>query len=339
MQPEPERINEIDKVMQCMKAIDFSGVIAKYRGDETCYSLSSGYADCSEKRLNNSETLFAIASGTKLFTALSIGILIKEGKLTLDTPALDIVPLPNPLLDARMTVRHLLSHTSGFPDYLDEDLEENGEIKLAIPNYALKNPSDYLPLFPQTENTNIPGEKFKYNNGAYVYLALIIEKLSGMSYTTFIRRRLLAPLGITRSGVYSLTALPNNTANGYYEDEGEWHTNIYKVPIQAGGDGGIYTTILDMKRIWEAFLNAEIFSANLVNEFLTPVCSVRPELGIHYGLGVWLKLLQDGSFEPYVVGSDVGVSFKSSYNIQLREFMFTVSNTSEGVWGLLKLLT
>lgn len=339
MQRNTDIVNEIKKVEQSIQAIDFSGVIAKYRGDKICYSLSSGYADRSEKRLNNSETLFATASGTKLFTALSIGILINEGKLTLDTPTLHIAPLPNPLLDTRMTVRHLLSHTSGFPDYLDENLEVNGEIKLSIPNYTLKSPSDYLPLFPLTKNTNIPGENFKYNNGAFVYLALMIEKLSSMSYAAFVRQRLLAPLGITRSGVYSLTALPNNTANGYYEDEGEWHTNIYKVPVQAGGDGGIFTTALEMKRLWEAFLNAEIFSANLVNEFLTPVCCVRPELGIHYGLGVWLKLLQDGSYEPYVVGSDVGVSFKSSYNKDLHTFFFVVSNTSEGVWQLLKSIT
>lgn len=328
--------DRIDKIENIIYTNALTGVFAEYDGDHLRYCFSNGYADRLNLRKNNIETLFGIASGTKLFTALGIGLLIEEQKISLDTPALKVLDLNNPLLDQRMTIRHLLNHTSGLPDYLDESLEdENSEGQLSIPNQKLKSPFDYLSLFPLTKNTSVPGEKFKYNNGAYIYLAMIIETLSGLSYQDFMNLRLLKPMGITRSRVYASDQLPENAALGYYQKSDAWYVNTDKIPFQAGGDGGIYISLLDMKRLWEAFMGGEILSPKLVSEFINPSVCAYPEKGIHYGLGVWLRKISDGEsdvFEPYITGSDVGVSFKSSYNPLTKRFVFSVSNTSEGVW-------
>jgi len=265
---------------------------------------------------------------------LAIGKLIDAGRFELDTRAIELVDLQRPTYDPKISVRQLLSHTSGMPDYLDESLyEDMDDIELAIPGSKLREPKDYLPLFPHIDMKSAPGASFAYNNGAYIYLAMIVAAVSGMTYGQFINDNLLKPIDIHRGGVHAFNAMPSNAAHGYVEEGGQWVTNIYKLPIQAGGDGGIWLSAPEMHRLWQAFAEGEIISPVLVQEFMKSHAAVNPDRGIHYGLGLWLKC-KPGGFEPYIVGSDAGVSFKSSYNTGSRLFVFAASNTSNGVWDL-----
>jgi len=328
----------IEKIEETILTLDIPGVFTEIKGNDVVYQFVSGFANRLQKHPNQLDTLFAVASGTKLFTALAIGKLIDEGKLHFETPALDILDLGNPELDRRMTIRHLLNHTSGLPDYLDESSAEQEENTInALPNESMLSPFDYLPFFPKKQNTSVPGAVFKYNNGAYVYLAMIIEKVTELSYETYISQALLVPIGLSRTGAYSVTDLPTNTAIGYYKEKNQWQDHLKKIPAKAGGDGGIYVTCMEMKRLWEAFLGGEIFSTDIIEQMVHPSVSVNSERKLYYGLGVWLKEETiDGVnvFIPYVTGSDVGISFKSSYRKKDRRFIFHVSNTSDGVWDL-----
>lgn len=351
----------------------FSGQMVVAKEDQILLNFASGAADRSQRRSVDDQTLFAIASGTKFITALAVAKLVEEskGKITFDTPASEIIDLKIPRYDRRMTLGQLMSHTSGIPDYLDEDLEdENGEIQLKLPNCVLWRPEDYLPLFPMAEMDFEPGTQFKYNNGAYVYLALIIEKLSGLTYAHFINNVLLRPIGVNRAGVYAITALPLNTAFGYYRDkigggqapetiqtnasikisefvqisesfqtstvgdEEGYIWNVFKVPPQAGGDGGIYMTPFDMLRVWETFFKGEIVSHDYVKQMTTPVKCVDEEDGTYYGLGLWLKWDGQNSYQPFIMGSDVGVDFMSSYDSKQKLFKYAVSNMGHNVWRL-----
>src|SRR5438034_7908570 len=98
----------------------FSGVISIRREDSVLYERAAGYADRSNQIANTLDTRFGIASGTKFFTALAIGKLIAAQKLAFDTKLKDCVALNFPLYAPEITIRHLLTHTSGVPDYLDE---------------------------------------------------------------------------------------------------------------------------------------------------------------------------------------------------------------------------
>ncbi|MEL7604245.1 MAG: serine hydrolase domain-containing protein [Bacillota bacterium] len=314
--------------------IGFAGVICVTGGHEAVFEYVSGMADRANSRAINRDTLMGIASGTKLLTALAVGQLIDQGLFTLDTRAADIVDPSIADYDRSITIRQLLSHTSGMPDYLDESLLESMDsITLAIPNDRLKGPKDYLPMFPRAPMRFAPGTAFSYNNGGYVYLALIVEQASGLPYGEYINERLLRPIGVTRGGVYATNALPADTAFGYIERGGQWVTNIFDVPIQAGGDGGVLLSAPEMRTIWESFVGGKILSSGLTREFLKPQAAVKPEKGIHYGLGMWLKQTPQG-FTPYIQGSDAGISFKSVCSIPDMRIKTAISNTTDGVWEL-----
>ncbi len=332
---DPSLKEKILSLEKSLKETDFSGRFQIQKGDELIFDHVKGFADRSEGRLSNKETLYGTASGTKFLTALGIGKLLEAKFLSLDTPASEVLNLEIESYDPKITIRQLLSHTSGMPDYLDEDLfEDVDNIELAIPNYKLVSPKDYLPLFPRIPMIFEPGSQFAYNNGAFVYLAMIIETLSGMSYKDYINHELLEPIGITRSGVFATNDLPSNAALGYVLEEDRWVSNIFKLPIQAGGDGGAWINAADMLTLWQAFDSAQIVSEDMKNEFIKSHAVVEADRGIEYGLGLWLKKTEKG-YEPFVVGSDAGVSFKSSYNLSTKGYRFAVSNTTEGVWDVI----
>lgn len=311
---------------------NFSGQVVFQKDEKTIFSYISGFADRVEERLINEDTLFQIASGTKFLTALAIGKLIEMKGLSLDTKASDLLDLHIRSYNKNVTLRQLLSHTSGIPDYLDEEIYDSSqEIDLAIPNYKLYSPKDYIPLFPKAMMQFEPGSAFKYNNGAFVYLGMIIERLSGKSYKDFVNNDILKPIGITRSGVHPMNQLLKNSAYGYILQEEGWKSSIYEVPIQAGGDGGVWMSAKDMLVIWQAFYAGKIISKSLKKEFVRVQDTMEADATIHYGLGVWLKETPQG-MEAILVGQDPGVSFKSSYIDATKTFKFTVSNTSEGVW-------
>src|SRR5688500_15338174 len=126
----------------------FSGVISIRQQDTVLYERAAGYADRSNKIANSLETRFGIASGTKFFTALAIGKLIEAQKLSFSTKLKDCIALNFPRYSQEITIRHLLTHTSGIPDYYDEEkISDFDNLSLSIPWYALKSPRDYLTAY------------------------------------------------------------------------------------------------------------------------------------------------------------------------------------------------
>lgn len=310
----------------------FNGLIYISEKGKPLFDFCQGYANMNDEISINSDTLFGIASGTKLITALSIGLLIKRGALDFQTKTTDVLNLHKGY-DSDITIQDLLSHRSGMPDYYDEDLIDDN-FQLSVPIYNLHTPKDYLPLFPERLMDFSPNSNFKYNNGGYVYLAMIIEAVSHRSYKTFVEEELFRPIGIERSGVYPTNKLPSNTAIGYMPEGSDWVSNIYKLPIQAGGDGGIYMTCTDFNLLWKAFISGTLLGEAMTQRFLAPISCVYPDKDIYYGLGVWLKKIKD-EFIPYVIGSDSGVSFKSAYRINKDQYFFAVSNTSNHLWQII----
>ena len=181
-----------------------------------------------------------------------------------DDKVFDIVPRSFPTYDKSVTIKHLLTHSSGIPDYYDEELMEAGvDIKLSIPNYDLNKPSDYLEIMPDKKMKFAPGKAFNYNNSAFVLLAVIIELLTG-DYHLWIEKEVLQKARMISSGFFKMDQLPTNTAIGYLEtDKSSNKSNIYQLPIIGGGDGGMYTTVKDMDRFWDAFLEGEIVNSNI----------------------------------------------------------------------------
>ena len=316
----------------------FSGVISIRQQGTVLYERAAGYADRSNKIENTLETRFGIASGTKFFTALAIGKLIEAKKLSFSTRLKDCIALNFPGYSQEITIRHLLTHTSGIPDYYDEEkITDFDNFTLSTPWYALKGPRDYLAVFPDEAMKFAPGERFSYSNGGYILLGVVIEELTGMRYQDFVDQAIFKAIGMNQSGYFALNKLPEKTATGYVEEAEGWRTNIYNLPIVGASDGGAFTTVQDIATLWNAFWGYEILPKELVEIYAKPY--VKAKTGrehTYYGHGLWICEDESRNRKEFITGYDAGVSFKSSVN-RAKELQVTViSNTTGGAWPVLR---
>lgn len=302
----------------------FTGVVSIFEENEAIYNQAFGFRNIKEELPNDIDTIFGIASGTKIFTALGIGKLIERNELSFDTKVSEIDTEFVGFIDENATIGNLLTHTSGVYDYLDEEVIEDYEsFSIDIPWYKLTTPSDYYPLFINNRMKFQAGERYSYSNGGYVLLGIIIERITKQLYRDFIKDNVLLPSGMIRSGFYAFNDLPPNTANGYLEDGKT--TNIYKIPIRGGGDGGMYTTTRDLDNFWRSFISNKVLSQQLTQEYLKTHVSFGDRAG--YGCGLY-KGFKTNSY--FVVGSDAGVSFESRYFADSQTVINILSNKTNG---------
>jgi CubicO group peptidase (beta-lactamase class C family) len=326
-----------NKIESRIKSSNFSGTISICENEEIIYETASGYSDRSNKLKNNLETRFRIASGTKFFTALAIVKLIESGKISFDSKISEHIPFHFPKYSKKITIRHLLTHTSGIPDYYDEEkITDFNNFFVSIPWYDLKGPKDYLPILPQDEMKFNPGEKFSYSNSGFILLGVIIEEVSGISYKDYVTENIFKPIGMMKSGYFAMNRLPENTALGYIDEEDNWRTNIYNLPIIGASDGGAFTTLKDLNKLWKAFFENSIVSKDIVEIMIKPYIKAESEgKNKYYGHGIWIKK-NDKYFEEYIIGCDAGISFKSSINRKDRINITVLSNTTNGAWPVFK---
>jgi CubicO group peptidase (beta-lactamase class C family) len=315
----------ISEIRERANALSFSGVISIFRAEEELYNAAFGFADRANARRNTTATKFGTASGTKPFTALGIGKLIDEGKLRLETTVRDIFQRDLSWVAPDATVGQLLTHTSGIFDHYDEDLiTDFDNFFVDIPWYRLETPTDYLPLFEGQSPKFSPGERFCYSNGGYLFLGIILEKITGQLYRDFLERVVFAPANMSDSGFYAFNDLPQNTANGY-KHNGE--TSIYNLPIRGASDGGAFTTTYDLKKFWDALLNYQILSKELTTLFLSPQVTIGDSL--EYGYGTYLSKL--GEMKTlFIVGGDAGVGLDSLYIPEQKLLVNILSNMTNG---------
>lgn len=317
----------------------FSGVVSIRLHDRPLYERAAGYADRSNRLANTPETRFGIASGTKFLTALAIGKLIAAGKLSLSTKLQDCLVLDFPhQYSPEITIRHLLTHTSGIPDYFDEEkITDFDHFFVSRPWYELKGPRDYLAVFPDEPMKFPPGERFSYSNGGYILLGVVIEEVTGSPYQHYVEQAIFQAIGMKRSGFFPFNQLPEQTALGYIEEAGGWRTNIYNLPIIGASDGGAYTTAADLATLWRSFWANEIVPQDLVELYTTPYMKAETEgEATYHGYGLWIDWEQGGRPEVYMVGGDAGVSFRSSLQRDTDLQVTVLSNTSHGAWPVLR---
>ncbi|WP_215113232.1 serine hydrolase [Exiguobacterium sp. s63] len=315
----------------------FSGVYLVTNRNESIHQ-SYGYANRSEQIQHDVTTRFGIASGCKLFTAIAISQLVEQGKLSFSTLLDSFQTFDLPHLSPNVTVHQLLTHTSGIPDYFDESVSDDFEaLWRDIPMYRFQQLRDFLPLFQQKTMKGEPGSRFSYNNAGYILLGLIVEEVTGQSFTDYVEQSIFQPAGMTDSGYFSLDALPAKTALGYIDNsDGTWRTNQYAIPIKGGADGGAYVTAQDMSRFWKALFSHQLLNAASTSLLLTPHVTVN-DRGGSYGYGLWIQHHASGDVYKYhVMGYDPGVSFHSGYYPENEVISVICSNQSDGAFDVMK---
>jgi CubicO group peptidase (beta-lactamase class C family) len=293
-----------------------------------------GLADCAHRIANTPQTQFGIASGTKGFTAVTVVSLIEEGVLDRATTARSVLGRDLPLIPEEVTVGQLLAHRSGIGDYLDEEVAADVEDYLMpVPVHELATTEQYLPVLGGRERKFAPGERFSYSNSGYVLLALIAERTSGVPFHELVRERVCEPAGMADTAFVRSDELPGRAAVGYLAGHAA-RTNVFHLPVRGSGDGGIYSTLADIRSFWRAFFVGTLVSEEWVREMTRPHSEV-PGKADRYGLGFWLLAPDDA---VTLEGSDAGVSFRS-VNDRRRGSSYTViSNTSDGAWPIVRLL-
>jgi CubicO group peptidase (beta-lactamase class C family) len=294
-----------------------------------------GLAHRGHENANEVDTQFAIASGTKGLTALTVVSLIEAGGLELSTTARSVLGQDLPLVDDDVTIEHLLSHRSGIGDYLDEELEiDLADYLMPVPVHELATTEQYLAVLDGHPTKFAPGERFAYCNGGYVVLALIAERVSGVPFHDLVRQRVCEPAGMADTAFLRSDELPGRAALGYLEIDGAWRTNVFHLPVRGSGDGGIYSTAADIRSFWRAFFAGEIVSMDWVDEMIRPRSDV-PSESKRYGLGFWLH----ASTETVMLeGIDAGVSFRTTHSPASGLTQTVISNTSDGAWPIARYL-
>ena len=313
----------------------FSGVVHVSRGGELLCESAGGQADRAHGIANTSSTQFAIASGTKGFTALTIMSLVAEKLLALDTSVRSVLGDELELIDSGVTVGQLLAHTSGIGDYLDQAaFGEIDDFVLPVPVHQLAKTTDYLAVLRGHPAKFKAGQRFEYCDGGFVILALIAELVSTLSFYDLVAERVFAPAGMTASGFPRSDELSGSAAFGYLPTEDGWRTNQLYLPVRGSGDGGAYSTVGDFASFWPALFAGRIVLPPLVDEMVRPH-NDAPSHSKRYGLGFWIR---PDRATVMLEGYDAGVSFRSAYD-PTSELLYTVmSNTSAGAWPVVDLL-
>lgn len=218
---------------------------------EVAHAGQHGYRELETKTPVDQDTVFRIASMTKSFTAMAILKLRDEGRLLLDDLAERYVPelagLQYPTADSpRLTIRHLLSHSGGFP-------EDNpwGDQQLAISD------DEMAALMRQgIPFSNPPGMTYEYSNYGFAILGRIVSRVSGMPYRDYVAERLLAPLGLTSTTLEPAAVAPSRLAHGYRWEDDTWTLEPALADGAFGAMGGMLTSMRDLGRYVGALMAA-----------------------------------------------------------------------------------
>ncbi len=221
-----------------------------------------GLANLETKAPADVNTNYRIASMTKQFTAMCIVMLKERGKLSYDDPIVRFFP-DYPAIGKEITVRHLLGHTSGVIAY--EDLIPDGQTEQLTDR-------DVLALLKTQHGTYFtPGTGYRYSNSGYALLALIVERVSGTDFATFVRDNIFLPLGMTQSVAFEdgVSAVPRR-AMGYRREGSGFVDADQSVTSAVLGDGGIYTSIADYAKWDDALHGTTLVGADAMKEVFTP---------------------------------------------------------------------
>jgi CubicO group peptidase (beta-lactamase class C family) len=285
---------KIDSLFQVLSTKrGFNGNVLIAQRGKVIYENAFGYADLKEKTPLNIESTFQLASITKQFTAMAIMMLHDEGKLNFTDTLQRFVPgFPY----QNITIRQLLTHRSGLPEYMSFAKRYWKNKKRLMSNDDVMD----MLITHQPGLVFVPDRKYKYSNTGYVILACIVEQVSGLQYHTFLEKRIFKPLGMKRTFLY-------NTKNvldvkyqtlGYKKNRRRAEEDYLSGVV---GDKGIYSTVEDMFKWDQALYTEQLIKQTTLQEAFTPF-SYDWRNDNSYGYGWRIVTANDSSKIVYHAG-------------------------------------
>jgi CubicO group peptidase (beta-lactamase class C family) len=236
----------------------------------TVFEHGYGVRDLETKSSIDSDTNFRLASCTKQFTAMAVMLLVHDGKLRYEERLTDVFP-EFPDYGKAITIRNLLNHTSGLPDY--ESLMEEASARPRWTKDKQIHDADVLALLEtQRHGKFSPGKQWSYSNSGYVVLGLAVVKVSGESFPDFLHDRIFAPLGMNYTLAYvSGSNTISNRAYGYSKEGSRFLQTDQSATSATLGDGGVYSNLEDLKKWDDALAHHTLISSDEMKVALTAV--------------------------------------------------------------------
>lgn len=244
------------------------------RNGKIVHQAGYGFANLEQQTPITADSAFRLASVSKQFTAMAVMVLAEDGKLSYDDPVSRYLPALVPY--DGVTIRQMLTHTSGLPEYYDVIDSSAG-----MPRNA-----DALALLGTiAEPAFAPGDRYEYSNPAYDMLAPLVESASGTDFATFMRERVFEPAGMQNSFIFDHTepAIPHRVT-GYEPDGAGFQLNDYDPLNHIVGSGGMYSTLNDFFRWDQVLYSGNLVSRGTLDEAFTPARLNNGE-STDYGFG------------------------------------------------------
>jgi CubicO group peptidase (beta-lactamase class C family) len=242
------------------------------QGGRTVFERGYGVRDLRSLAKIDAQTNFRLASCSKQFTATSIMLLIHDGKLRYEDRLTDVFP-DFPAYGKNITIRNLLNHTSGLPDY--EDLmaiaEKRKGTAIWTPAHQIQD-AEVLELLKQEATGKFaPGMQWSYSNSGYVVLGLVVAKMSGKPFREFLHERIFAPVKMSQTIADQLGQNEvSSRAYGHSKDGNSWEETDQSPTSATLGDGGIYSSLTDLAKWDEALTQHTLISEKETQPSLTP---------------------------------------------------------------------
>lgn len=287
----------------------FNGSILVAQHHQVLIDTAFGYRDLAHQTVLTKETPIYIASLSKPITAIAISLLVQKGLVSFDDYAAKFVD-DLPAYAHHLTVKQLLNHTSGIKDY------EN-----ILTKEKLTNKDVIHWLHRQDGLVFESGTKFQYSNSGYIILALIIEKVSKMSYAQFLKTTIFDPLQMRHTTVYEANTVISNKAIGYDQNK-----EMDDYSILTTGDGGIYSTAHDLYQLDKALSGNQLLSKKST-ELLYQTPILKDGSPSKYGLGWFIEKSEGGIIAQHTGGL---AGFRSLFWRDLKNGSTIIALTNQG---------
>ena len=283
---EAECIDEVRALVErlCENGV-FSGVVLLAGGDEVLFEHACGEASKRFHAPVNMDTKFNMASAGKMFTAIAIAQLVENGTLSFDDPISKYVDeswYPKDVTD-RVTIHHLLTHTSGLGDYFNETFHAGSRLRW-------RELDDYKELIAGDTLAFEPGATWQYSNIGPFMLGVVIESATGENYFDYIRENVFEPAGMENTDFCDLDCPIENLAIGYRPSSdcsSGWKNNYYELVVRGSPGGGAYSTAPDLLAFARALEAGLLVPAESLDLLWTD--HFNPERSYGYGYGFTLR--------------------------------------------------
>lgn len=295
-----DKKSQLQKIMQTYHQYNmFDGAVLVAENGKVIYKNAFGMANQEWNISNTTDTKFMIGSVSKPITAILMLIQVQKGLVDLDKNITDYIPSFSKKNGSRITIRQLLSHSSGMPNY---DIIKDFFPRISRQYFARE---DYIKLYMDSALVFEPGSNYYYSSWGYYTLGYIMEKVTGKTYAQLMKEDIFDKIGMQSSGSYFHTQIVPKRATGYDYRLGDFTSSDFRDQSNTMGTGDLYSTVEDLFKLHIAISNNSLLNKKLTDEMFTP--GIRPW---RYGFGWFNQNFRysptDSVFANYHLGMTEG---------------------------------